>query len=318
MNSKNKITGPVFNIPKELLYDFTMNGFARIVVKWFYADTFAKELFFSKEKFLMCKNRIAKAIKTKNSFIYYESDKYLPTIFRKYPIKNKSVAVIGSASPLYEAYVDYFGGKPVTVEYRKIKTNIPNLKTYTPEEAQAKNVKTDYALCISSIEHSGLGRYHDDIDPKGDFKAMNSIKKMIKPNGFLFLQVPVGQDTLIWNETRVYGRNRLLLLLKDWKIIDCFGYEPNLLRASRDKIAKEPIFVLQNAHPGNTHKKLFDEHALNVFSTYDSSRSIYHKDLTTLFSDFVQSKPEQVEGLKVIKHSLLKKRIIKLIKKFLY
>ena len=115
--------------------------------------------------------------------IYYSTDHLIPKIFQKYPILSKTVAIIGSATPLYEAYIDYFRGKPLTIEYRKIKHNILHLQTYTFNEAVKKvnkgMLQTDHAFCYSSIEHSGLGRYGDIIDPEGDFFTMRMIKKIV-------------------------------------------------------------------------------------------------------------------------------------------
>ena len=43
----------------------------------------------------------------------------------------------------------------------------------------------DFAASFSSIEHSGLGRYGDPIDPIGDLREMLKIKCMLKKGGGL-------------------------------------------------------------------------------------------------------------------------------------
>jgi hypothetical protein len=280
--------GPRFSIPDEILQDLTMNGIAQLAVHWFYSDTSAERVEFSRAKFENCRQRVVEAIASKGN-IYYSSDRSLPEMFERYPVKGKTVAVIGSASPLYEAYVDHFGGIPLTIEYRPIDTDIPNLKTYTVE--QVKGLSADIAMSISSIEHSGLGRYGDEIDAEGDIGAMSMIKGLLPPRGLCFLQIPVGTDTVVWNSSRIYGQWRLVRLLRDWEVIDTFGYDPSMLHRGGGLSclpAGEPIFVLRNADPGLSHKKLFDEASLTNFRTTDARRSRFQAEIAAAVSGFVE------------------------------
>ena len=294
-NSRPKVTkGPTFSIPDNLLQAFTMNGFARIRFDWHYSDTSAEMLNWTYDFYKDLKKTVSRAMKEGGN-IYYSTDHLIPKIFQKYPILSKTVAVIGSATPLYEAYIDYFKGKPLTIEYRKIKHNIPHLQTYTFDEAVKKinkeALKTDCAFCYSSIEHSGLGRYGDYIDPEEDFFTMSLIKKMVKPGGLLFLQIPVGRDLLLWNGTRIYGPHRLLLLLEGWKLLDSFGYAPKLLNQSEDN-STDSIFVLQNSNPGNSQQELFSNKTIENFQALEEDRSLWHKKIKELSSKFNYKKSE--------------------------
>lgn len=296
MQNKNThpktIKGPIFSIPNNLLQAFTMNGFVRIGFDWHYSDTSAEVLSWTESFYTDLKKAVSKAVKDGGD-IYYSTDHLIPKVFQKYPISSKTVAIIGSATPLYEAYVDFFMGKPLTIEYRRIKHKIPNLKTYIFSEAIQKInkgvLKTDCALCYSSIEHSGLGRYGDSIDPEGDFFTMRMIKKMVKPCGLLLLQIPVGRDLLLWNNTRIYGANRLLLLLEGWKLLDTFGYSSELLNQSENSTA-DSIFVLQNSEPGNSQQELFSNKTIENFQALEEDRSIWHKKIKQLSSKFSYQK----------------------------
>jgi len=105
----------------------------------------------------------------------------------------------------------------------------------------------DAAFSISSFEHDGLGRYGDSLNPSGDFEAMRKTKKMIRGGSILFLAVPVGKDTLVWDEHRVYGRIRLPLLLKDWHVLDTFGFNDGLFELDLEPPNYfQPVFVLEN------------------------------------------------------------------------
>jgi SAM-dependent methyltransferase len=47
------------------------------------------------------------------------------------------------------------------------------------------------AVCsLSAIEHIGLGRYRDPIDPDGDITAVQRVREWLKPGGFFYFDVP--------------------------------------------------------------------------------------------------------------------------------
>ena len=289
------IKGPVFSIPDKFLKAFTINGMIRIKFDWFFGDTSGEILNWTNDFYNDLKNTVSEAVK-KGGNIYYSTDHLMPEVFNKYPVASKTVAVIGSATPLYEAYIDYFKGKPLTIEYRKIKHNIPKLQTYTFDQAVKKinqnKLKTDCVLCYSSIEHSGLGRYGDYINPEGDFFTMKLVKKMIKPDGLLFLQIPIGSDLLLWNNTRIYGKHRLLLLLEGWKLLDVFGYSPELLDQLPDGSSQDAIFVLQNAKPDNSQQQLFTNEIIVGFQALETNRSLWHKKIKQLSRRFIYQEPK--------------------------
>jgi SAM-dependent methyltransferase len=45
------------------------------------------------------------------------------------------------------------------------------------------------SLCV--IEHIGLGRYGDPLDPVGSLKACNELARVMKPGGNLYVSVPI-------------------------------------------------------------------------------------------------------------------------------
>nr|CAD2181000.1 unnamed protein product [Meloidogyne enterolobii] len=114
----------------------------------------------------------------------------------------------------------------------------------------------DFVASFSSIEHSGLGRYDDPIDPIGDIREMQKISCILKPGGLFFLGIPIGQDDVGINCHRTYGRIRLPLMFAGFKLLDVFYLEPNPLELNvevfekvRDKnphISTQFVFVLKN------------------------------------------------------------------------
>lgn len=73
------------------------------------------------------------------------------------------------------------------------------------------------------LEHSGLGRYGDPLNPHGDVEAVQQVHCMLKPGGLFFLGLPTSSDGssyIEFNAHRVYGTSRLALLFKNWEMVD--------------------------------------------------------------------------------------------------
>ena len=64
------------------------------------------------------------------------------------------------------------------------------------------------ALC--SLEHFGLGRYGDPIDPEGCFKAFEAIEKKLASGGEAFIAVPVGREHVEFNAHRVFNAQTVI------------------------------------------------------------------------------------------------------------
>jgi hypothetical protein len=233
---------PPRQIPVELLNSYTLNG--KIPVKeWYLNNTYPSFIprIYRKGEF----SSYIDFAKRKEEFYYRSTSRWIYAALEKYSIKEKDVAVMGSVRPMCEAICWLYGGRPVTIEYNKIISLDPRLRAMTVEEFERRPRVFDTAFSISSFEHDGLGRYGDPLNPEGDLRAMEHMKSVVRPGGWLFLAVPVGKDTLVWNAHRVYGRIRLPLLLKGWKVLDIFGLEESSYDRPPEKYV-QPIFVLKN------------------------------------------------------------------------
>lgn len=73
--------------------------------------------------------------------------------------------------------------------------------------------------CLHTIEHFGLGRYGDRIDPDGHEKGLRQLKRMVAPGGVLYLSTPVGPQRVEFNAHRVFSVRSLLEWFQDgWRI----------------------------------------------------------------------------------------------------
>ena len=231
---------PPRHIPWNLLKSYTLGG--RIPLGYRYlndAQQSNEPRIYTKE---MIESHIRR-IQAKDTFYYGETDAFLYQALDRFSIRGKRVAVLGSVRPLYESMCLFYGAEPTTIEYNRIISEDPRLKTITVSDFKKSPAQFDAAFSISSFEHDGLGRYGDPLDPQGDLIAMRNVKGMLKPDGLLFLAVPIGKDRLVWNAHRIYGDIRLPLLLKEWTLLDSFGFSDDL---KKQEGYQQPVFVLRN------------------------------------------------------------------------
>jgi hypothetical protein len=151
-------------------------------------------------------------------------------------VQGERVLVVGTENPWLEEICLLLGASSVTtLEYGKIISEYPRLYTVTPAEVneQYRNGSLqlfDTALSFSSLEHSGLGRYGDMLNPWGDVIWTAKISCMVKRGGRLVIGVPWKfdhgpGDQIYWTAHRVYGTLRWPLLLQNWEAFDT-QYEP--------------------------------------------------------------------------------------------
>jgi len=64
--------------------------------------------------------------------------------------------------------------------------------------------------CMHVVEHVGLGRYGDRLDPEGDLKAIKELKRALAPGGSLLFVVPIGgRPQIQFNAHRIYSYDQI-------------------------------------------------------------------------------------------------------------
>lgn len=74
--------------------------------------------------------------------------------------------------------------------------------------------------CLHVIEHIGLGRYGDPIDPEGYQKAAAELVRVLKPGGSFYLGTPVGKEKICFDAHRIFSVNTLLNLFKELDLVE--------------------------------------------------------------------------------------------------
>ena len=79
--------------------------------------------------------------------------------------------------------------------------------------------------CLHVIEHIGLGRYGDPIDPEGFAKAAAELVRVLAPGGHLYFGTPIGEEKLYFDAHRVFAVETILqlfqgLVLEEFSLIN--------------------------------------------------------------------------------------------------
>lgn len=61
----------------------------------------------------------------------------------------------------------------------------------------------DSLSCLHALEHFGLGRYGDPIDPGGFDRGLGNMASLLTPQGTFYLSVPIGRSRVEFNANRV-------------------------------------------------------------------------------------------------------------------
>ena len=114
--------------------------------------------------------------------------------------------------------------KITTLEYDVIRTDHPKIEIITPENLRQAYLKGkapnfDAMVSFSSLEHSGLGRYGDSLNPWGDLITMAKVWCLMKPKGRALVGVPSGLDVILFNACRNYGPIMSSHLFANWNVI---------------------------------------------------------------------------------------------------
>lgn len=124
---------------------------------------------------------------------------------------------IGSRLDGFVAHVASFRRLDV-LDIRPIKSCIPNVYFVQGDMMDSSLIdrlgQYDSISCLHVLEHCGLGRYGDKLDPLGHVHAAKVISSLISPSGSLYLSVPIGDEKIEFNAHRIFNPNTVLSLFE--------------------------------------------------------------------------------------------------------
>ena len=89
--------------------------------------------------------------------------------------------------------------------------NIKFMQADLMSENKDAEAISDSVSCLHALEHFGLGRYGDPIDPQGHIKAFKNLSKMLKQQGTLYISFPIGnKNSVLFNANRSFHPREIL------------------------------------------------------------------------------------------------------------
>lgn len=95
----------------------------------------------------------------------------------------------------------------------------------------------DSLSCLHAIEHFGLGRYGDPVDPQGYVRGIDNLARLLSPGGRLYLSTPIGQQRVEFNANWVFAPSTIVetaaaagLTLDELTVLDQRGGKRDILR----------------------------------------------------------------------------------------
>jgi SAM-dependent methyltransferase len=134
-------------------------------------------------------------------------------------------------------------------DYRPADLQLDGLKSGTADLTRLAfpTDSVESLSCMHVVEHIGLGRYGDPIDPDGDLKAMAELKRVLAPGGQLLFVVPVGKPRIMFNAHRIYSYDQVIeyfgdLRLQEFALIPDDPAEGGLVRQATKRMADRQAY----------------------------------------------------------------------------
>lgn len=127
---------------------------------------------------------------------------------------------IGSRVDGFVAHVASFREIEV-FDVRPISTQIPGVTFKQADLMQPLAGMADYCdslSCLHALEHFGLGRYGDPIDPRGFERGFANMAALLKKDGVFYLSVPIGIDRVEFNAHRVFDPRSIVKLATQYAL----------------------------------------------------------------------------------------------------
>lgn len=130
---------------------------------------------------------------------------------------------IGSRIDGFIGHISCFIEKITLIDVRPLDKKIPNV-TYVCMDAtrleKFPDASIDSISSLCALEHFGLGRYGDAVNPEGCFEAFEAIQRVLKPSGKAYIAVPIGKEHLEFNAHRVFYAQTVVDCFSDMKLLE--------------------------------------------------------------------------------------------------
>lgn len=139
--------------------------------------------------------------------------------------------------------VDFYDYRPAELKLFNLQSKHADL-TQLPFE----NDSIHSLSCMHTVEHIGLGRYGDPIDPEGDIRACSELSRVLQPGGQLIFVTPIGKSKIEFNAHRIYSFEQVLelfpnLQLKEFSIVTDLPEQGDFIEHANPEIVTDQNYA---------------------------------------------------------------------------
>lgn len=162
--------------------------------------------------------------------------------------KKRKILDVGCTGSLFIYELAVRGYEAYGIDTRRYSEKLPSRIRFIRADVTSSPFPAnsfDCIILISVVEHIGLGGYKDPIHDDGDFKAMKEFKRILQPEGILFISTVVGNKHIITpnGNQRIYDEKRFHKLLEEFFTVKEEYY---IFRKNGLQLIKERLF--ENLH----------------------------------------------------------------------
>jgi hypothetical protein len=103
----------------------------------------------------------------------------------------------------------------------------------------------DSVSCLHVIEHVGLGRYGDTLDPRGHEKALDALTDETSTGGVLYVSTPIARQRIAFNAHRIFDPRFVPEHLSERFELEAFHYVDDAGDLHRDASLTDEYPTLQ-------------------------------------------------------------------------
>lgn len=138
--------------------------------------------------------------------------------------------------------VKFYDYRPAALELSSLSSGAADLLALPFESGSISSLS-----CMHTIEHIGLGRYGEPVDPDADLKAVAELKRVLAPGGALLFATPVGAPRLQFNAHRIYSYAQIMsyfapLKLREFALIQDDAKSGGLIYGAPALLADEQTY----------------------------------------------------------------------------
>lgn len=111
--------------------------------------------------------------------------------------------------------VDFVDIRPLPVQLENLVSRAGTILNLPYKDSSVQSISSMHV-----IEHIGLGRYGDPIDPEGTRKACAELVRVLAPGGYLYLSAPIGTPRVQFNGQRILSIDEIRHFLSGLSLVE--------------------------------------------------------------------------------------------------